>query len=88
MPSIEFWFLLHFVQTDRFFGTSKAVLTELLKHLPSFKKNKSFLSSRRWVETLCKEGKLQKAYSKAKSLGAEAQSYSNLWRAVEYLGLI
>ena len=87
MPSIEFWFLIHFINTNKFYGTSKAVIAELSKHMPQFEKSESFLSSSKWVEDLCKEGKFRNAYSRAQQSGTEGASYSNLWKAFDYLNV-
>ena len=38
LPSIEYWFLLHYLNTNRFFGTSKAVIDELVKYVERFEK--------------------------------------------------
>ena len=43
MPSIEFWFLLHYVDTSRSFPTSKSVITQMVKYIPNFDKTDSFL---------------------------------------------
>ena len=85
MPSIEFWFLIHFINTNKFFGTSRAVIAELVKHIPRFDKNESFLSNKKWVEDLISDGKFQAAYSRAKQFDTSGESYSNLWKAFEYL---
>ena len=87
MPSVEFWFLIHFINTNKYYGTSKAVINELIKYIPKFDKTESFLSSSKWVEEMCKEGKFEKAYSRAQKLGMDGDSYSNLWKAIEYLGV-
>lgn len=54
---------------------------------PKFDKTESFLSSPKWVEEMCKEGKFEKAYSRAQKLGMDGNSYSNVWKAVEYFGV-
>lgn len=87
LPSIEFWFLIHFINTNRYFGTSKAVIGELKKFIPNFDKSESFLSNKKWVDDMCKDGKLSDAYARAKQLGLEGESYSNLWKAFDYLGV-
>lgn len=46
-----------------------------------------FRVSSKWVEEMCKEGKFEKAYSRAQKLGMDGDSYSNLWKAIEYLGV-
>ena len=87
LPSIEFWFLIHFINTNRYFGTSKAVIGELKKFIPNFDKSESFLSNKKWVDDMCKDGKLNDAYARSKQLGLEGESYSNLWKAFDYLGV-
>ncbi|MCI6876952.1 MAG: RloB family protein [Parabacteroides sp.] len=87
MPSIEFWFLIHFINTNRFFGTSKSVIAELVKFIPKFDKNESFLSNKKWVDDMCQDGRLINACRRAKQLGSEGESYSNLWKAFAYLGI-
>ena len=47
MPSIEYWFLLHFKHTTRHYGTSKAVIKELKKYLPQYDKTEQFLGNQR-----------------------------------------
>lgn len=49
MPSIEYWFLLHYKHTTRHFGTSKAVIKELKKYIPQYDKTEQFLSNPKWV---------------------------------------
>ena len=87
MPSIEFWFLIHFINTNRFFGTSKSVIAELVKFITKFDKNESFLSNKKWVDDMCQDGRLINACRRAKQLGSEGESYSNLWKAFAYLGI-
>lgn len=87
LPSIEFWFLIHFINTNRYFGTSKAVIEELKKYIPNFSKSESFLSNKKWVDDMCKDGKLSDAYTRAKKFGIERESYSNIWKALDYLGV-
>lgn len=87
MPSIEFWFLIHFINTNRFFGTSKSVIAELVKFIPKFDKNESFLSNKKWVDDMCQDGRLINACRRGKQLGSEGESYSNLWKAFAYLGI-
>ena len=71
----------------RYFGTSKAVIAELVKFIPKFDKCESFLSNKKWVEELCQEGKFIDACTRSKQIGSEGDSYSNLWKAFDYLGV-
>jgi len=87
LPSIEYWFLLHYLNTNRFFGTSKAVIDELLKYVERFEKTDVFLRNPKWVEELCNNGKLENAYERATSYGEQGASYSNVWKAIKYVGI-
>lgn len=44
MPSIEYWFLLHYEKVNRYFGTSKRVIKALNKHM-EYEKTEKFLSN-------------------------------------------
>ena len=78
MPSIEFWFLLHYLNTNRYFATSDDVIVTLHRHLPTFSKQQSYLSKENWVTTLVADNKLTTAINNATSIGEEGESYSNL----------
>lgn len=88
LPSIEFWFLLHFVDTTRVFPTSKSVISQLVKYISNFDKTDSFLKNKKWVEDMSSNGKLQQAYNRSKSHGTTNGSYSNVWKAIEEIGLL
>jgi hypothetical protein len=68
MPSIEFWFLLHFTKTTREFGTAEEVTCQLLKHIAGFSKDEAFLRIAKWVVDLCANGKLNKALEYARDI--------------------
>lgn len=87
LPSIEYWFLLHYLNTNRFFGTSKAVIDELVKYVERFEKTDVFLRNPKWVEELCNNGKLEDAYERATFYGEQGPSYSNVWKAIKYIGI-
>lgn len=87
LPSIEYWFLLHYLNTNRFFGTSKAVIDELVKYVERFEKTDVFLRNPKWVEELCNNGKLEDAYERATFYGEQGPSYSNVWKAIKYVAI-
>lgn len=78
MPSIEFWFLLHYLNTNRYFATSEDVINILRRYLPNFSKQQTFLSKENWVATLLTDNKLTTAIDNALSIGVDGESYSNL----------
>jgi hypothetical protein len=88
LPSIEYWFLLHYINTTRNFRTSQAVISQLSKYVVNFDKTESFLKNQKWVSDLCSEGKLQIAYKTAKNNSNKKGSYSNVWKAIEEIGLL
>lgn len=78
MPAVEYWFLLHYKNTNRHFGTSGAVIQELKHFLPDYEKNEKFLGNRKWVTDMCSEGKLDQAIVRAKQFGCDGESYSRM----------
>ncbi len=80
MPSIEFWFLLHYLNTNRYFATSDDVIATLRRYIPNFSKHQSFLSKENWVSALLADEKLATAIENAIAIGEEGESYSNLHR--------
>lgn len=73
MPSIEFWFLLHYIKTTRNFQNAGEVLKELKKYLPEFSKETSFLEKQKWVEDLGRDGKPTDAMKNASEILAEKE---------------
>ena len=78
MPSIEYWFLLHYKHTSRYFGTSKAVIKELKKYMPQYDKTEQFLSNRKWVEDMSGEGRQESACEYAASTDTSSGSYTRM----------
>lgn len=79
MPSIEFWFLLHYINTNRYFASSDDVISTLRRFMPGFSKHQSFLSKEAWVSELTRDDKLEQAISRSTIIG-DGESYSNLHR--------
>ena len=85
MPSIEFWFLLHYINTNRYFATSEDVITALHRYIPNFSKTQAYLSKENWVSTLLSDNKLTTAINNATTLGEDGESYSNLYKLFAFL---
>ncbi|MBO7068605.1 MAG: RloB domain-containing protein [Bacteroidaceae bacterium] len=85
MPSIEFWFLLHYLETSKQFRTSDEVAQVLRRYMPTFQKHSTFLEKIQWVKDLCAGDKLQQAYTRAEAFGKnpEATYYSNIYTAIK-----
>lgn len=92
-PSIEFWFLLHFLKTTRNFQSADEVLTALKRYIPDFSKDCSFLKNVKWVEDLCQDDKLTIALSHASEILAEKEKghvgeyfpYTKVGEGIEWL---
>ena len=85
LTSIEYWFLLHYENTNRHFKDSAATENELRKHIPEYEKKAKFLQELKWVSNLSSEGKLELAKTRAKFFGEDGESYSNVYKAFELL---
>jgi hypothetical protein len=84
LPSIEFWFLLHYINTNRPFQNSKEVERALIKRIPDYRKTGEYLENIKWVEKII--DRLEFACKNAKSLRKEdGSSYSNIYKAIETL---
>src|ERR1035437_8851864 len=53
MPSIEYWFLLHYQKTTREFRNADDVCEFLKKHIRDYSKKEDYLKNAKWVENLC-----------------------------------
>lgn len=68
MPSIEFWFLLHFCKNTTEFNNCEEVTRILKRYLPDYDKSESYLKSSKWVESLCGNNGLEKAIRNSESV--------------------
>lgn len=78
MPSIEYWFLLHYKHTTRHFGTSKAVIKELKKYIPQYDKTEQFLRNPQWVVDMSGEGRQERACECADKTDTTCESYTKV----------
>ncbi len=83
MPSIEYWFLLHYENTNRHLRTSRDATKALQKYIPQFVKNKHFLRLQKWVAELVENDKTTEAIKRAKTFGRKNGSYTDVWKAFE-----
>lgn len=85
MTSIEYWFLLHFENTNRHFNNSNATEQELRKYITDYEKKVKFLQNIKWASELCKDEKLETAIIRAKAFDHNGESYSDVYKAFELL---
>ena len=83
LPSIEYWFLLHFCKTNKYYKDSDSVQRTLRKFIPSYEKKEVFFKTVKWVDDMCSDGKMEKAIANAKQFGTKGLSYSNVYKAFE-----
>ena len=43
-PALEFWFLLHFEMTSKYFSSCDEAIKQLKKHLPDYEKTKHYFT--------------------------------------------
>ena len=84
MPSIEYWFLLHFEKTNKHFGTSEKVIDVLERYMP-YEKKERFLESSSWVKQLLSDDGMQKALDNACVLGDSGESHTSIPKAIVFL---
>ena len=84
-PCIEYWFLLHYVDTCKSYS-SAAVVDELSKHVSGYCKDMEWAKHERWVAALRAEGQEQAAreravkYAEDSEQYSEGKSYTNLYK--------
>jgi len=83
LPSIEFWFLLHFKNTNKHFANYTTIRNELRKYIPRYDKTEKYLIQNKWVKTLIERQK--SAINNGRNLKPGKGSYSNIYKAIEIL---
>lgn len=85
MPSVEYWFLIHYLDTNKHYPTSASVVKDLTKYILNFSKNESFLGNSTWVKDMVIDGKMDLACKRAKFYENKERSYSKIYKAIELL---
>ena len=86
LPSVEYWFLLHYRNTNCFFASSDEVERELKTYIERYEKKADFLEKEKWVADMCSDQKLETAIQRAKNFGEDSASYSNVYKAFDAFG--
>lgn len=82
MPSIEFWFLIHYMSTRRYFKDSDAVSKVLTKFIQGYNKTGPFLEKQNWVAEMSTDARQKDACKRAALLGPQNESYSEIYKAI------
>lgn len=85
LPSIEYWFLMHFRDTTKMYRTSKEVIKDLQPFLPGYEKSATFLQKDGWVRTLLQDESFARAMTLSKREVEPIHPYSEVGKAIEYL---
>ena len=83
LPSIEYWFLLHFEHTNRYFKNAKAAEIALKKYINGYEKKALFLEKQKWVCDMCAENKLEQAIERAKQFETGKGSYTKIYKTFD-----
>lgn len=83
LPSIEYWFLLHYADTNKLFANSHAAELVLRHFIPQYEKTELFFKAQKWVTDMMSEGKLGIAVERAKLYEDLGGSYSRVYKAIE-----
>ncbi len=84
LQSIEYWFLLHFEDTCRYFNSADATTKALMKYIPNYDKGRKFMENEKWVRDMTLAGKFELACERAEK-HEKRESYSNLFKAAKKL---
>jgi hypothetical protein len=85
-PSIEYWFLLHYISKCPHYNSSKTVEVKLRKYISDYAKTTSFLEKEKWVKDMSSEiGSLLNACILAKKNNSNEKSYTNVYKVIEKL---
>lgn len=85
LPSIEYWFLLHYRNTNRYYGTSQAVTEDLKNFIPQYDKEEKFLKQEKWVAEMTEGGRQEEACVRAVAFGTKGESFTNVYRVLKVI---
>lgn len=83
MPSIEFWFLIHYVNTSKYFQDSDAVIRMLRRHIADYDKSGAFLEKQQWVTEMSTDERQTTACNRAAAIIPDSESYSEIHHAIK-----
>ncbi|MDD3078454.1 MAG: RloB family protein [Paludibacter sp.] len=83
LPAIEYWFLLHYQNTNKYYNNANSVEDELSLFLLDYRKSTVYLEKEKWVSDLCANEQLEIAIERARKFGKTGESYSNIFKAFD-----
>jgi hypothetical protein len=86
-PSIEFWFLLHYIFTTKTFQNYKQLAIMLKKYLPAYDKTEKYLSGSNIYNQLKPHQANARNNAEKTSMDKMNKSYSEIYKILNYLGI-
>lgn len=86
-PCIEYWFLLHFEDSTRYFNTDAQLLSQLRKYIPDYNKSVQYLN-RKGIYKLLKAQQAQaREYASKPTREGDKVSGSAMYQILDHLGV-
>ena len=85
LPSIEYWFLLHYRNTNRYYGTSQAVIEDLKDFIPQYDKSEKFLQQEKWVAEMIQGDRQEVGCVRAETFGRDGEAYTNVNKIIDVI---
>ncbi len=90
LPSLEYWFLLHFQEGKSVTCDARSVTRTLKKHIVNYSKTKKFLNNEKWVRDMTEgKGNLDQAMQRAEDAVTIEKPdhcpYSNVFKGIRLM---
>jgi hypothetical protein len=86
MPSIEYWFLIHFKDTCPALTYSIEAERALRKYIVDYEKSEDFLKNEKWIRDMSfNNGSVVKARQRASKYSKSKTSYTKINKAIDKL---
>lgn len=86
LQSIEYWFLLHYEDTCRYFQDAAATERALKLYIPTYTKTRKFLEKIGWVKNMVADDKMITACELAEKYQGR-DSYSEIYKAIKKVSI-
>ncbi|MCD8203021.1 MAG: RloB family protein [Prevotella sp.] len=86
LQSIEYWFLLHYEDTCRYFQDAATTERALKVYIPTYAKTRKFLEKASWVRNMIADDKMITACELAEKYQGR-DSYSEIYKAIKKVSI-
>lgn len=87
-PSMELWFLLHFINTCKEYDSNRQLMKELKKHLPAYEKTEKYLNRPPIYHTLKPYQPLARRNAQHNDNPNNGGSKSQIYQILDYLRIL